>query len=147
VSPYKSWFSRNWKWFVPLLLAASMAVLAAFVLALLSVVTGMMRSTEAYTTAIQRAEQSPEVASKIGHPLRVGRLISGRVNLNGDSGEAVLSIPISGDRGSGRILVAAKKQAGKWTFQTLEVHVNGDEMVIPLLSPTEEQAAPAGNPV
>jgi Cytochrome oxidase complex assembly protein 1 len=131
----KSWFERNWKWFVPAVLVFLVAIAGLFVLAILSFVNGLMRSSDAYKTAIQRAEQSPMVAVKIGHPFRVGRLIAGSINLNNDSGEAELSIPISGDRGTGHILVGAKKSAGKWTFQTLEVHVDGDQDVIPLLGP------------
>ncbi len=80
---------------------------------------------------MERAEQSPEVAARIGRPFRVGRLVSGRVNLNGDGGDEEISIPISGEHGSGYILARAKKKGGQWTFQRLEVHVDGSDTVIP----------------
>jgi hypothetical protein len=131
----QTWFGRNWKWFVPCLVVTFAAVVTLFVFSLLSLAFGMMRSSEAYQTAITRAQQNPAVWAKIGHPFRVGKLLSGSIHLNGDSGDAEMSIPISGDQGSGHILVGAKKRAGKWTYQTLEVRVDSDGTVIPLLGP------------
>jgi Cytochrome oxidase complex assembly protein 1 len=66
--------------------------------------------------------------------------------LNNDSGDAELSIPISGPRGKGRILVAAKKEHGRWSYQTMEVDVDGDDTAIPLLNPGEGAPAPKDNP-
>lgn len=143
----KTWFGRNWKWFVPVLCAFAAALLGLFVLGIYFAVTGIMKSNDAYKTAIQRAEQNPVVWEKIGHPFRVGSLISGNVNLNGPSGEADISIPIHGDHGSGHIFVSAKKRAGKWTYEVLEVHVDGDGTVIPLLGAGGGEAAPADDSV
>jgi hypothetical protein len=134
VSRRKSWFERNWKWFVPVLVVFLLATAALFVFAILSFVTGLMRSSDAYKLAIQRAEQSQAVAAKIGRPFRVGWLMMGSINLKDDGGDAEMSIPIAGDRGAGRIIVVAKKTARLWTFQTLEVHVDGDAKIIPLIA-------------
>lgn len=131
----RTWFGRNWKWFVPTIVVAFVAMVGLFIFAILSFVFGIMRSSEPYQTAIQRAQQNPVVWQKIGHPVRVGRFFSGSINVSGDTGDAELSIPISGDRGAGHILVSAKKRAGKWTYETLEVHVDSDGTVIPLLGP------------
>jgi hypothetical protein len=131
----KSWFDRNWKWFVPALAVLMCGMVALFVLGVYEFASGMIRGSDAYKVAIERAEQSPAVAAKIGRPFKIGKLITGSIRLNNGSGDAELSIPILGDRGAGRILVAATENAGKWTFQTLEVHVDGDEKVIPLMGP------------
>jgi hypothetical protein len=115
----------------------------AFVGGILKLVSSIMRSSDAYKTAVQRAEESQLVTEKIGHPIKVGWFTSGNIDVSGDRGNADLSIPISGPRGKGHIEVSAKKQHGKWTYQTLEVDVDGSDTAIPLLSP--EISAPAGN--
>jgi hypothetical protein len=145
--PYRSWFARNWKWFVPVLVATFVAMLGLFLLGLFVTATGMIRSSGAYKTAIQKAEQNPVVETKIGRPFRVGKFVQGNVNFSGDSGDAELSIPITGERGSGHIIARAKKRAGEWTFQTLEVHVDSDGTVIPLLGAGGGESAPADDSV
>jgi hypothetical protein len=141
--PRRSWFERNWKWFVPVMLVSAVLLFGLFFGALFELLTSVMRSSVAYQTAVQRAEESPEVADKIGHPIKVGWIVSGNINVSSNSGNADLSIPISGPRGKGRILVSAKKQFGKWTFQTLEVQVEGDDTPIPLLTPDISTTKPS----
>jgi hypothetical protein len=124
---------------------SSALLFAGFVGGVLELVTTIMRSSDVYKTAVQRAENSPLVAEKIGRPFKIGWFTSGNINVSGDSGNADLSIPISGQRGSGRILVGAKKRHGKWTYQTLEVEVDGDEATIPLLTPDGGKPSPSGD--
>jgi len=131
----RTWFGRNWKWFVPTLVVTFLTIFGLFIFAILSFVFGTIRSSGPYQTAIERTQQNPVVWEKIGHPVRVGRFFSGSINISGDSGNAELSIPIYGDHGAGHILVSAKKREGKWTYQVLEVHVDADGTVIPLLGP------------
>ena len=121
----------------------SVLMVGLFVGGVFELVTSIMRSSDAYKTAVQKAENSPDVAERIGRPLKVGWLASGSINVTDDSGDADLSIPISGPRGKGHIEVSAKKKHGKWTYQTLEVDVDGSDIAIPLLSP--EIGAPTGN--
>jgi hypothetical protein len=145
--PTRTWFARNWGWFVPVMLLGAVLLFGLFAAGIFELVTSLMRSSDAYKTAIQRAEDSPQVAQKIGYPLKVGWFTSGNINLVNDNGEANLSIPISGPRGKGHIEVSAKKRHGKWTYQTLEVDVDGDDTAIPLLTPEISEPSPAGNPV
>jgi len=49
--------------------------------------------------------------------------MSGNTNINGASGEANLSIPISGPKGKGTIYVAAKKSLGRWNYSGLTVEI------------------------
>lgn len=125
------------------MLIGTVLMVGLFVGGVFELATSIMRSSDAYKTAVQRAEESPLVTEKIGHPIQVGWFTSGNMNVSGDSGNADLSIPISGPRGKGHIEVSAKKEHGKWTYQTLEVDVDGSDIAIPLLSP--EISAPAGN--
>jgi hypothetical protein len=150
----KTWYQRNWKWVVPVAIIGMLAIFFGFFAALFFGITTMMKSSGAYTIAVQRALDSPAVQARLGTPIRVGRFTSGSVNLNGGSGNASLSIPLHGPRGDARIAVVAKERANRWTFDTLEVDVDGDHKPIPLLSdgpapspraiPSDSPGAPAG---
>lgn len=142
----EGWFDKNWKWFVPTLAGALLVCIATFVFGLLSLVGSMFRSSYPYKVALERANASAEVADRIGKPLTVGWLVSGSVNYRGQEGDAAFNIPIAGPKGKGTIVVQAKKHANQWTFQTLEVDVDGVDRAIPLIDPSPaKQADSSGN--
>jgi cytochrome oxidase complex assembly protein 1 len=133
----KSWWSRNWKWFVPIgclgLLVIGVGVIVLFV----SIIFGALKSSDAYTQALAKARANPAVISELGQPIEPGWLVSGSVNVSGPSGNADLSIPVSGPKKSGTIYVVARKSAGEWQFNRLEVDVEGRGSRINLLEPTQ----------
>lgn len=146
-APRKGWFGRNWKWFVPTGCMTIIVLIVVFVGGIFALVFGSMKSSDAYTQAMARVEADPQVADKLGRPLSPGWFISGNVNVNGDSGDANLSIPISGPKGKGKVYVEAKKSAGLWQFSTLQVEVDGQPGRIDLLQETRAaQPAPPALP-
>ena len=145
-APRRNRWYNNWKILVPVVLAAIVLLLGLFVFGVLSFVYSMLRNSESYTVAVQGANQSAQVAAEIGVPVRVGWLMSGNVNYSNSDGDANLSIPISGAKGRGHILVAGKKRAGRWTYETLEVIVDGRSAPIELPNPAPAPATPPATP-
>jgi hypothetical protein len=131
--PQQNWFARNWKWFVPTGCLTLLVLFFAFLAGILGLVETFVRSSDAYREALTRARADPRVVDKIGQPLHPGWFVSGSVNVSGESGDADISIPISGPKGKGKIYVSAKKIAGQWRFETLQVEVAGQSDRIDLL--------------
>jgi Cytochrome oxidase complex assembly protein 1 len=129
-APPRSGWQRNWKWVVP---AGCLAVLALFALSFFT----LMRHTDIFREAIARAEASPQVRAELGEPVREGWWVSGHVRTSGSSGNAALAIPLKGSRRDGTVHAVAHKSAGRWTYDTLEVAVEGREGRISLV-PAEE---------
>jgi len=119
-----NWWSRNWKWFVPTGCLGFLALIAVFVGCILVFVFSVMKSTDVYKTAIARAKASSEVQAALGTPIKEGFFVGGSQHVNPASGDANLSIPISGPKGSGTIYVEAKKSAGHWQYSTLVVEID-----------------------
>ena len=82
-----------------------------------------MKSTDVYKDALARAKADSAVIEALGSPITEGFLVSGNTNVNGASGEANLSIPVSGPIGKGTIYVAAKKSLGQWNYSGLIVEI------------------------
>ena len=61
----------------------------------------------------------PAVVEVTGEPIEAGWLVSGNIQINGQTGRADLSIPISGPRGGGQLQVEATKNAGEWHLDSL----------------------------
>lgn len=119
--PPPNWWSRNWKWFVPTLVVTGMALIAAFILAIMSFVFGLMKSSEPYQTGLSRARADAAVVATLGEPITPGYFVQGNINTSGSSGEANLAIPLKGSRGAATLYVEASKQAGEWQYETLVV--------------------------
>jgi len=130
----RSWFARNALWVVPVGCIGLLAVLAAFAGLVLTIVMGSIKSTDAYREAVDRATSSPQVHTALGEPVKVGWFVTGNVNVSGPSGDADLSIPLSGPQGKGTLYVTARKRAGHWQYQVLEVGIEGTSARIDLMS-------------
>ena len=120
--PTHCW-GRNWKWFVPTGCLAVLLLVVAFVAFIIAVVFGAMKSSDVYKTALAKAKADPRVIAALGSPIDAGFFVSGNRNVSGSSGNADLTIPISGPEGKGTIYFVASKLAGKWTFSKLIVDV------------------------
>jgi len=110
---------------------------ASFVGGVLFLVESSFQHSDFYTQALARARANPQVAEKIGQPLKAGWLASGNINSSGPSGDANISIPLSGPQGKGTLYVVAKKSAGVWELETLQVEIAGEAERIDLLQPKE----------
>src|SRR4051812_21569528 len=119
--PQGGWWSRNWKWVVPIGCGSIVVIIVAFVATILAVAFTAMRSTDAYKDAVATAQHDPRVIAALGTPIETGFIAGGNVNVNGDSGTAQLDIPISGPKGKGKIHAVADKSSGKWTYSVLRV--------------------------
>ena len=112
-------------------------LIALFVAAIVLIVFGAMKSSDAYKTAVARAKANPEVIAALGTPIEEGMWVSGKTNVDGSSGEADITIPISGPKGKAKVYAVATKRAGRWTYSTLEAAIDGREERIDLLGGAE----------
>ena len=114
----------------------------AFVGSILLIVFSAMKSTDVYKDTLARAKAHPAVIEALGSPITEGFLLSGNTNVNGASGDANLSISISGPKGKGTIYVAATKSLGRWNYSGLVLEMAKTHERIDLLQrPTPESSS------
>ncbi len=114
----------------------------AFVASVVVIVFSAVKSTDVYKDALARAKAQPAVIEALGSPIREGFLVSGNTNVNGASGEANLSIPVFGPKGTGTIYVSATKSLGRWNYSGLVAEIEKTHQRINLL----QSPAPANPP-
>ena len=95
---------------------------------------GSIKSSDVYQSALAEAMADPEILNTLGEPIKAGLIPSGSISIENATGEASLSIPISGPKGKGTLYVEATKSAGTWTYTALEVAVDGQPGRINLLA-------------
>lgn len=130
-----SWWGRNWKWVLPVGCLTPVLLCGGFIAAILAIVFGALKSSDAYTEALARAQKDRRVQAALGEPIEAGFFVSGNISLNNDRGHADLRIPISGPNGNATIYVVANKAAGKWTYTRLDVVPDGGERIDLLKQP------------
>lgn len=147
VTARKGWFSRNWKWFVPMLLI----VFFVLPLAVLGMVFAAIRNSDVVKESLLRARSNPVLVEKIGAPIDEGSLISGSINVSGASGDADFAMPISGPKGKATVYVTARKTAGTWNYSQMiaaieesgeKIDLLSSERAIELQSSTPNSAVP-----
>ena len=128
----RGWFARNWVWLLPVGCLGMIVLAVLLVGGIFFAVTAAIRTSDVYRTALERARQNPEVVAALGEPIEVGWLVSGNISVNGPEGEANLSLPLHGPRGSATLYLVANKVAGEWVYERLEVAVDGTDVRIDL---------------
>jgi hypothetical protein len=122
------WWGRNWKWFVPIICAVS----ASFVLGCVALIMGIIKSSDAYSGALERVRAAPAVVEAIGAPIKGGFYVMGSVSTSGNFGFADLNIPVSGPKGSAWVTLLASKRLGVWHYDRMIVHVDATKGTIDL---------------
>jgi hypothetical protein len=135
----QSWFSRNWKWLIPVGCGLPLICCGVFGAVTFLGATTAMKSSEVYAEALGKALSNPDVREALGEPITPGLMPQGSVETKNGKGTAELAIPLSGPKAKGTLsLKAAKGASGSWTFSHLEVEVGAKR--IDLLN----GAAPSG---
>ncbi|MBI1337337.1 MAG: hypothetical protein GC164_10295 [Phycisphaera sp.] len=115
----KNWWRRNGFWVVPTAILVPVAGCVGFVWLLLSLIFGIIKSSDAYTHSLAAAQADARVQQAIGSPIHAGMFVTGNINVNGSSGNADISYTVTGPNGQGTLYVTAYKAVGQWTFTSL----------------------------
>jgi hypothetical protein len=140
MQPQRSWWNRNWKWVIPvgcLVLLLPILALGGFIGGILAIVFGSIKSTDVGQEAIRRSVSNPAVIEALGAPVEEGWWVAGQIKTAGPSGYADIMIPLKGSRTKGKVYAVATKSAGRWTYETMEVEVEGRDERIDLLAGPE----------
>lgn len=111
------------------------ALVAAGVAIIFFSVMGTLKNSAAYSDTLSLVQSNPEAIEALGTPIEPGFMLSGNISFNNGDGEADLTVPVSGPKGSGSLRVVADKTGGSggWNYTTRELRIDGEEnQVIPL---------------
>src|SRR5688500_8754741 len=90
--PRGSWWSRNWKWVVPVGCLLPIVLFGSCVAGIAWFAVTAIRSSEPYSEALERARNHPEVIQRLGTPIETRWWLTGNVDLSND-GSADIKIP------------------------------------------------------
>jgi hypothetical protein len=135
----KSWFRRNWLWFVPSM--GCLTIIVLFILgigALLVGVTNILSGSAPSEHAFEKASENKQVIRFLGKPIEQKGMTTGSINFNNGDGSADLIIPIKGPKGKAVLRVVAEKFNDVWTYEKLYVTIKETNEEINLLDKSLE---------
>jgi hypothetical protein len=128
----KSWWDRNWKWFVPTGCLSLLVLLGLFITAVFFGVTSMMKDSDVYKETLTEVKHNKVIIEKLGNPIEADGMTSGNISLSNDTGNCDLQIPIKGSKGKGTIFIVAEKR-GTWKYSAKSVYIEATKEEIDLL--------------
>lgn len=130
----KSWFGRNWLWFIPL--TGCLGFILLIILGLGAAffgVSNMINNATPVEYAIELATKNELVIKNLGEPIEKYGIPSGNISLTNDDGDVDFSIPIRGNIGEGTLVVRGIKIDGEWVYEDLYVRIRDTQEEINLL--------------
>ncbi len=126
----RSWWSRNWKWLVPVGCLVPILVCGGLIALIFGLLNTAIKSSEPYQHALAQARAHPDVIKLLGQPIEPGRIATGNIHLNNDAGDADLYLTLNGPNRSAIVHVMATKVGGVWNYSmiTLTPHGGGDQI-------------------
>lgn len=132
----KSWFRRNWLWFVP-----SMGCLTLIVFFILGVVGifSLINNSEPTQQAIEIASKNTKVIELLGEPIEKYGIPTGEMTYSSDSGNRVdFKIPIKGPKGNATLIVKGTETNDVWSYEKLYILIRENNEEINLLDKSLE---------
>jgi cytochrome oxidase complex assembly protein 1 len=130
MAPRGGWFSRNWKWAVPV---GCLGIIASCIC--VGGIAGFMgfnalKNNAAYLQALGVAMADDEVQATLGTPIKTGVFPEqSAVNYNNGQQTAKFAMPLKGSKVEGVLRVEAVKTGDSWTYNVLQVDVPGREPI------------------
>ena len=90
---------------------------------------GVIKRSDVYTEAKNRAAADSRVIAALGQPIKTGWMVSGSVNISNGSGNANLGFSISGPKGEAQVNAVATREFDRWNFTTLKVKPSGGSVI------------------
>lgn len=133
----KSWFRRNWPWVLPLGCCSGCLIIGLFFIfgigATIFGVVNQFTEMSPIEDAIEIAENNERVTALLGENLESNGFPNGNISINNDNGEVDFSIPITGEKGEGTLVVRGIRVNEKWVYEDLYIRIRATGEEINLL--------------
>ena len=135
----KSWFNRNWLWFIPVSGCLGIILLIVFgVGAAFFGVSKILNNATPVEYALEKVNENDRLALILGSPIEKNGFPNGNISFHNNDGEVDFSVPIKGSKGEAYLIVKGIKTNGEWIFEDLYVEIKETQEQVNLIERTLE---------
>ena len=128
----RSWWDRNWKWFVPTGCMSLIVLFALFLFGVFFEVTSIIKDSDAYIESMELVQHNKILIEKLGSPIETDGMVSGTVSAVNDIRKCDVQVPLKGPKGKATLFVVGEKR-GKWKYSEMSVYIEKTDEKIDLL--------------
>src|SRR5262245_47138900 len=118
--PQGGWWSRNWKWLVPVGCLSLLATCGCCIGGSILFTFNSIKASHAYQEAVAKAKADPDVQAAIGKPVEAGWMVQFNASVQNDETVTRARIPLSGPKGEGSLHVVARERGKELHFEQLD---------------------------
>lgn len=134
LEPQKSWWSRNWKWVVPVGGCFTLIILVVLGLAgLFFGISSAVTDTSAYTEAMKRTTENEYIIEVLGEPIEKDGFGSTSVNYTNGYKTIEFTTPIKGPKGTATLKVIGEGMDDVWKYSQMDVFIGTEDTIVNLL--------------
>jgi hypothetical protein len=140
----KSWWNRNWKWFLPtslfLFLILSGFLLSATIDGNITDIAQAYSDNALYEKAIEKARTNKRVLDVIGkiEPIDQLAILEGNAIYSNNNNSVALSIRIKGNKGKGKMDISAERNGVVWNYKKINIRIKEPKEEIQIIKDTIE---------
>jgi Cytochrome oxidase complex assembly protein 1 len=135
----RGWWSRNWKWFVPVGCILPILVCCGGGTGIFLYGLNTIKSDPGYQQALATAKADPRVKEALGEPITEDFVPQLQL-LNSNGTESLkLTVGLKGPKGSGTLDALGQKIDGKWVYSKLDFTPSGGGQRIELLAKKDDK--------
>jgi hypothetical protein len=134
----KSWFKRNWQWFIPLVAVCALGIILISSLASAGNAgdyATAMSDEKLYQNAIDKANENTEVKTILGKLEDVNNMaiIESTVEYSNNKQSVDLTVRVRGDKGKAKMDVKADKKGNEWNYSLIKLRIKDPKQEIVVL--------------
>ena len=134
----KSWWKRNWKWFLPttLLMFGIGLVLTSSIDGNVTDFAQAYSDNSLYEKAIEKAKANERVLEVLGDLESIDKLaiIEGNAKYSNNNNSIELSVRVKGNKGKGKMDISAVKKGTEWVYKKINIRIKQPKEEIQILN-------------
>lgn len=137
----ESWWQRNWKWLITIVVIATGIALLLSFLANGSDFAKAYANPALYNNALQQANDNQRVKEVLGtlKPLDKMAIIEGNTVYSNQDKHVDITVPVSGDKGNAKLDITASKYGSAWKYSLIKIRIKEPKQEIIIVDDTIER--------
>jgi len=138
----KSWWKRNWKWFLPTFLVVFLllfgVILSSSIDGNVTDIAQAYSDNSLYEKAIEKAKTNERVIELIGEiePIDKLAILEGNAVYSNNNNSVELSIRVKGNKGKGKMDISAEKNGKELEYKKINIRIKEPKEEIQILKDT-----------
>jgi hypothetical protein len=138
----KSWWNKNWKWFLPSLLFLLLFgfLLSSSIEGNITDIAQAYSDNSLYEKAIDKAKCNKRVLEVIGEiePIDQLAILEGNAIYSNNNNSVTLSIRVKGNKGKGKMDISAERNGTAWNYKKINIRIKEPKEEIQIIKDTVE---------